>query len=724
MAFVDSITLGDLNIIQVDADPSVSAVSADIGSFAVLGDGAGAQIYQKFGAGDTDWKRVTDDDFLKSQTPSRTYFVDKKGNDTSGDGSIFFPYLTIGKALTEAAGQGLSLTSSWVVKVGAGSFIEAPLTLPENVKLAGEGVRNTTIIASDQNSDLITGTNDATITDINIIGPSNPSNYAVRFNGSQPRGVLFVNCSIVNCVNGLIASSTVAEFKPIIQNSAFVNTSGVGITLGNNTQSQINLCRFIGNGTTTTGILTEGTAETSVNEGLFTNCNLGIDQTATTKTVVNNVDLTNCTIPWKKLNSSKIKFKGASFIGADAEISNTIGVNGYALDEVQGEEKLRVFDELSVGIPGKGKESVFGEGDSYVNGSLVYTFDGSSFTDVTEESKSFEGSSFTFPGTGTANKIYVSTQRTLAGTLTPVKWFGIKANILTAAVGGEIIAEYWNGSSWIEFNHLSTESSGQYLPYAKQIFQRTGSEQIRFNDEIDADWALNDPVGFGTDLHWVRFSIVSTLTTTPVFEQFKIHSNRTEINDDGYVEFFGKARTIGLLPFDSATFQAANNSPQNTDAYFGDNLAVGRIENRFEDGVTDRSGFVIPFPEDMDTSCPVKATFYFYEVRGDTAPNYDITIRWSNSVESDTISDSSAGAPTTAPRQQTIFRELVPLGDESQIIETFDLDVSDVVTRRGNGGKSDLFWCTVQRGNDGNTNDLCLLQVEFLYVKRSFGGHI
>ena len=36
----------------------------------------------------------------------------------------------------------------------------------------------------------------------------------------------------------------------------------------------------------------------------------------------------------------------------------------------------------------------------------------------------------------------------------------------------------------------------------------------------------------------MRYRIVEALTTSPVFEQFKIHSNRTEINADGFMEYF------------------------------------------------------------------------------------------------------------------------------------------------------------------------------------------
>jgi hypothetical protein len=54
MAAIDSITLGNLNIYEVDADPSITGVVANIGDVAVKF-GAPTGVWQKFDSADTDW---------------------------------------------------------------------------------------------------------------------------------------------------------------------------------------------------------------------------------------------------------------------------------------------------------------------------------------------------------------------------------------------------------------------------------------------------------------------------------------------------------------------------------------------------------------------------------------------------------------------------------------------------------------------------------------------
>ena len=277
---------------------------------------------------------------------------------------------------------------------------------------------------------------------------------------------------------------------------------------------------------------------------------------------------------------------------------------------------------------------------------LVYSHDGSTFTSRTTDAKSVEGSFFSFDGTAIGNSIYVSTVIPEEITGNRLIWAGNKVAVTTAAVGGEIVAEYWNGSSWIEFNTMSTISGGQYLPKGKALFQRTGGEHVRFDYSIQSEWTSHDLIGIGISSYWMRYRIVEALTTSPVFEQFKIHSNRTEINADGFMEYFGNARAIDILPFDSGTFQAANNSPSNQDLWIGDSLGVGRIENQFQSGTVDRVGLVRPLPLDLDTSSPLKLILHLHSEIADTSPDIDFVVRYSKTNDGDDVYDSTTFAPS------------------------------------------------------------------------------
>lgn len=54
MAIQGTLTLNEISLLEVDADPRVTATPADIGSLAIL-DSTG-QIFRKFNTGDTDWR--------------------------------------------------------------------------------------------------------------------------------------------------------------------------------------------------------------------------------------------------------------------------------------------------------------------------------------------------------------------------------------------------------------------------------------------------------------------------------------------------------------------------------------------------------------------------------------------------------------------------------------------------------------------------------------------
>lgn len=55
MAIIGTLTLDQINILEVDADPTSSGVSSPIGSMALLYDNANARVWVKTGAGDTAW---------------------------------------------------------------------------------------------------------------------------------------------------------------------------------------------------------------------------------------------------------------------------------------------------------------------------------------------------------------------------------------------------------------------------------------------------------------------------------------------------------------------------------------------------------------------------------------------------------------------------------------------------------------------------------------------
>jgi hypothetical protein len=206
------------------------------------------------------------------------------------------------------------------------------------------------------------------------------------------------------------------------------------------------------------------------------------------------------------------------------------------------------IDRLSVGFPEKPAEVHIGQGAPYTDGMIVLTTDntagptsdGANFIDVSEESKSIEGSTFTFQTGATNTTILFTSIRLESDLTTPVKFYGIDIDVLSRAEGGEYVVEYWNGSSWVEDLYQSHSDELGFF-YNKSLFIRNQSkEHISFNiDKNNNSWTPKTINGFNG--HWMRFRKSSSGTTSPIFESLDIVPNTTTITKSGTINFNGKA---------------------------------------------------------------------------------------------------------------------------------------------------------------------------------------
>ncbi len=410
----------------------------------------------------------------------------------------------------------------------------------------------------------------------------------------------------------------------------------------------------------------------------------------------------------------------------ESYIDPSATIIGMGISNKEDDAGIVVHGELSVGTPTRPAETVLGYGDSYTNGMLVYTFDGSTYTNVSSAAQSASGAAFNFPNPNTNTAIYISSDLHNGDYLTHP---GIKAKVNTAmSIGtGELVYEYWDGASWVEFNFMVTDSGGQYLPHAKKLFENAGSYQIRYDIKMTDNWVKNDPITDGTDRFWARIRIATTIDSSPSLEQFKLHgAGRAEINSDGYIETFGLARSFARFPWDAGLLEAAVNSPGNQDIFLSDQLDIGRIENSFNNGATDRIGFVYPLPETIDTSTSIVFT---WNVRTDDNSGGDIMwiIRWANSVPNAEIYDSQSSAPSVATTEQSItMLEAAPTARNGSQWYRADLDISNMISRR-NGSFPDVLWLTLQRsgGVAGDTHggDVALVAIASNYLTWCNGGH-
>jgi hypothetical protein len=438
----------------------------------------------------------------------------------------------------------------------------------------------------------------------------------------------------------------------------------------------------------------------------------------------------NCTVDMQTLTSSST-FEGVANIIQEDKISlhpsSTVRMTN--LSDKLNDEGYEIKGELHVGTPEFPSESVFGEGDSYTREMLVYTYHAgtSAYTDVSTSAQSFSGSTFEFPSLSAGDAIYIASGLQYQDDY--VKHFGIKLNLETSGNAlSATVVECWDGSSWNPITFMITEGESPFYALGSALDFDFTSVHVRYNNNIALStdpWTKNDPVGLGSDRYWMRWRLFSDITESPRIQQIKLHSNRSEFNLDGWLEFFGKARPIAKFPWDGGVLVSANNPPGNQNVFLGDNLGVGRIYNRYMNGVIDRAGFLLPLPLDCDTSTPIDLKWSCTTSGGTSADTIDWVIRWSYSTEGDSVYWGTTGAPTSAINQQETYLTCASPDDQTEKWYETQINISGMVARR-ESGNPDTLWLTLQRSGDTDAFDghIVLISLNGYYTQWCVGGHI
>jgi len=213
--------------------------------------------------------------------------------------------------------------------------------------------------------------------------------------------------------------------------------------------------------------------------------------------------------------------------------------------EARSGDKVSFPGELAVGEPGAGKEAIFGEGGSFTDNMVVITTDdtatsttdGGNLTDVSADAASGSGSTFSFQDVDADHTILIGAD------ITDLKHWGFKSVQTTAAAEvtpKSFVVEIWNGSAWVAVGTMSCHSTA-FHRYGNELFIRSNiSEYIAYGITDGTTWAKKTIDGH--NLYWVRLRIDTTVTTAPVFEQFKLFPHFAEIEEDGTIIFRGSAR--------------------------------------------------------------------------------------------------------------------------------------------------------------------------------------
>lgn len=631
-----------------------------------------------------------------------------------------------------------SSLNEYMIEVFPGTYVENPINIPPGVSI---NANSATIIAADNSQPLISTSGSRSLCsfkNLTTIGPT--GSYAFSFNNST---VLVQNAAIINfnraihvtgddsivyflssvCSDGIGDSVGFCLYggSGILSTISVINTNiGLGFCGGhgqyNNTYMRdVNYGIRVDGGT----LLNINTInfEGLVGTGIFLN-------NGSSSIVANGVTISN---------SNMDLVASSGYTGATEILSSKISTdkfNVYSWDNIRlnfydnkdGDQALRAYSELSVGAPEIGRETILGEGDSYTRGMLVYTSGAGEETlvDVSVQSRDLNISTTQFPGITADNSIYISSD--LYNKEGRFFFHGIKCLTDTLANygTGDIITEIWNGTSWTEITTMSTRAHTDYAASGLLKFMFY-EEQIRFNArDVNTVWQRNDIIGDGIDRYWVRFRITSDISYSPVFNQIKLHSSKSEISSNGFMEFFGNARPVGTIPWDISMAQPASDSPGRQDVFVSDTLNVGRDENEFNARVTDRTGFAVFTPLDMDTSTPLKLIWSWCTNGNDVGNTIRWIIRLGTTQDGDNVYQTIAQAPSTGPNETETIVDTEQLYNEYiQQTAHAHIDISSVVPGR------DILWIILERDGDDSFNEDCaVIQVIPRYLKWNNGGNI
>ena len=174
-------------------------------------------------------------------TVTNILYVTQDGSDTNTGKKLGDAKRTIGAALTEA-------TTGTVIKVSAGSYLENnPLTIPEQVSIVGDSLREVSVSPQNSGSDLFYVSNGNYIAEMSYTGTLDTGKAIFSFN---PEEIGYFNQSpyIQNCTNFIPNSvgmkidglNAIGPLKSMVVDSyTQYNQGGIGVSITNEGYAQL-----------------------------------------------------------------------------------------------------------------------------------------------------------------------------------------------------------------------------------------------------------------------------------------------------------------------------------------------------------------------------------------------------------------------------------------------------------------------------------------------------
>lgn len=655
-------------------------------------------------------------------------------------------YATIKEALAAAVSLLPELSS---VLVFPGTYVEAnPLVVPNGISLTSlSGPLSVAVIAQNNASDLFSLGNGCIIDGFTMVG----GNMAVNYDGStgSKAGSILRSCVIIDATIGVCScvgpgelfctqtlvrvstGTTTIGFECVAGGKMRCWTSGVFGLLGNTVATGIrsigagSFCGFFSGGfqLCDTTVFVNDAASLELKATFIRDTDIGLQVGSTGTTSALSVDST--TIINTATYSLDIQATDATvdITGGTARVDMINNPNNVRLFifTLSNEPLMDAFDilgDLHVGAYLQGTESTLGRGDAYTNGMIVLTDDGSgtSFMNVTNQAKDPAITIQFLQGFTVGNVIYIGS--------IGAPFFGWNITVQSIWGAGDsdrTVTEFWNGVSWVSVPKMVTKASSPYGSRTDIMLENLEVQRIRIG--ATPGWVAN--VVNSLTAFWIRIRATMMLSgPMATYSLLEIQPCSTKFNADGYIEYFGGARPIKTLDWNTGLLFAGSSSPGNQDVFLSDNLDVGKEQNSFSNGAIDRIGFNSYLPSGIDTSFGIK--FRWSWVSTATGGNIDWVIRtgWSN--DGFDIYLSAGAAPPVGVNEASIsisYPVTETIG--TQVTQTQTI-VMPKINARPVTGNPDILWLTLERNGPADTHSgtVSLVQVQGEYVAWSEGGSL
>jgi hypothetical protein len=650
--------------------------------------------------------------------------------------------------------------------VSPGTYIENnPIILPPGSSLKSNGTAsNTTIIAQNSNSDLVTLREKCYLTGCKLVGATGARGIYFDATLSHGQGTFSVvaECFIIDCNIGIECdgknfngiTDTLYCDKLVIQSATLPLSKGVychntgqfigttvyvvgvpgyfPITTAYHCTDPLSKISLIGGSAwfCGTGLLLNNSCLSELSL-LTLNYNYIAAQIGsvgtTTKLSVNSLSIQNSVAYDISILAANANIQIYSSYIDDSKIynPNRININIKYNATKYGRYYQAILGDLQIGSPSQPSKLAVGEGLYINNGLVIFNntyLESGTWSDNTIAALSYNVASFNLFPTGAANEcLYFGSDYDI---------FGFKINIITCTTTitqlNDIIWEYWDGTSWLTFNVMQTYPDYPCYTYVNSFVSFVSKFSIRFGLTTNASFAIKTLNS--ASKKWIRLRIVNSLSNVPAGEYVKIHTNTTMINNDGYTEYYGNARIVKNLAI--TDIYSSNSSPTDNEIFIAKNLSIGLVKNVFTDGTLTRIGFCHRMATDIDISFPIKLNLAFI-VNNPNVGNINFTLRYGFTTVGNAIFLNSTDAPTDGPNTITM-QHIVNVASNTNNIDlrtTISMDVHTIPPNPSSGAKYIIFISLERNAIVDNTVDtydgnVYLLMIDSSYVSWCDGGHL